>query len=202
MRLHGALLRPLGRLALTLLVGVVLCAPPSFGGGRDTEKVDEYHLKAAFLYNFALFTDWPKESFDDPKAPLVVAVVGKDPFGKHLTKTFDGKKAKGRPTEIRRFKSVDNIGHCHILYVPKDQASKIDTIRKKIGKQSVLIIGEKPGFALQGGAVNFYAKGSKIAFEINPKAAERARVTISSQLLKLARVVKEKDDKSAAGGDR
>ncbi len=178
-----------------LLLCLAFLGLSSFGGGGGKEQeVPEYHLKAAFLYNFAVFTDWPKDAFKDRRSPLIVAVVGKDPFGKHLENTFAKKQAKGRSIKIVRFKKVEDIDTCHILFVPAGEVSKIKEIRKKLGDKPVLIIGESKDFALKGGCANFYPKDKGIAFEVNPKAAERAKLTISSRLLKLARIVEEKDE--------
>ncbi len=193
---RGAFLR-----AVLLILGVSGLLSLEASSDPEPKPAPEFHLKAAFLYNFALFTDWPAESFEDKDSPLVVAVVGKDPFGDLLEATFREKRAKGRVIQVQRYASVKALGRCDVLFVPRSESERLGEIRRRLAGQHVLLVGESTGFALKGGIVNFYLKDKAVAFEINPKEAARAKLTISSRLLKLARIVEEKEEVEDPGAD-
>jgi hypothetical protein len=171
-------------LAIAALLGVALIC-------RADEPSREYKVKAAFIYNFARFIEWPPEVFADSEAPFVVAVVGKDPFDGALEQVASGKKIGARRVEIRHFDSIDDIGPCQILFVPiTDDDSEARTIRK-IENGHVLSIGEGEAFTANGGTLRFFSEDNKIRFEVNTDAADRASLRISSKLLNLARIFKK-----------
>ena len=154
------------------------------------EAAPEYELKAAFLYNFATYADWPADAFPDPRAPFRVGVCGKDPFGPLLEEAFLGKTVGGRPIVVKRSPEVADLGSCQLVFVPASER----TSRALLALEGTraLTVGEREGFAQEGGCVNFYLEGKRVRFEINPEAAKRAGLKISSKLLRLARIVKDK----------
>ena len=156
--------------------------------------VQEYAIKAAMTEKFVRYVGWPKERFDDARAPIVVGVYGKDPFGEALDKAFDGRESDGRPFKIRRVTQLGDCRACHVLYVPANEVARAPEIAKAVKGAGVLLIGESPGFALTGGIINFYLDDQKLRFEVNPEAAKRQKLTISSNLLKLARIVEEESE--------
>jgi hypothetical protein len=171
-------------LAIVALLGAaVIC--------RAGEPSREYKVKAAFIYNFARFIEWPPEVFPNSEAPFVVAVVGADPFDGALEQVVSGKKIGARRVEIRHFDSIDNIGPCQILFVPSTDDVSEARIIQKIGNDHVLSVGESETFAANGGTLRFFSEGNKIRFEVNTDAADRARLQISSKLLNLARIFKK-----------
>ncbi len=157
-------------------------------------QVSEHAAKAAMLLKFLSYVKWPESAFETPTSVLRIAVVGVDPFGRVLDETFKDKKIGAHPVEIVRFKSVSEIEDCHLLFAPDSESSRVERIVEKIRGKPVLLVGESKGFAAAGGCINFQVVDKKISFEINPDAAKRAELELSSQLLKLAKIVK--DDKS------
>ena len=144
----------------------------------------EYEVKAAFLYNFARFVEWPQS-----KDQLTFAVLGRDPFGSVLDDTVSGKTVLGRRIEVRRASRVEEARDAQIVFVCASERSTTPIILKALERPGLLTVGEVDGFAQSGGAINFTMQGRKVRFEINPTTAEQARLKMSSQLLKLATLV-------------
>lgn len=177
-------------LALCALFGAALA-----GGGGPTgsaDGVDEYALKAAFLSKFVKFVTWPGERLGDKDA-LVLGVFGQDPFGKRLEELFEKRKEDERRVVIKRLTRLEELASAHVLFVPEREITRLKEILAAVSEASVLVVGESTDFAARGGAINFYTEAEKIRFEINPEAAKRHRLKISSDLLRLARIVKEKE---------
>jgi hypothetical protein len=149
----------------------------------------EYEVKAAFLYNFARFVEWPPDTFHDPDAPFVIAVLGRDPFGSVLDETVAGKTVLGRRIEVRRASRPEEVGDAQIVFVSASERASLPSILKALDRPGRLIVGEMDGFAEHGGTINFTMQGRKVRFQINPTQAEQARLKMSSQLLKLATLV-------------
>jgi len=149
----------------------------------------EFEVKAAFLYNFARFVEWPAETGHDPGTPFVIAILGHDPFGAVLDYTVAGKTVGGRPIEVRRVARADEARDAQIVFVSPSERPNTATILKTLGRPGILTVGDTDGFASQGGAINFTVQARRVRFEINPTAAEQARLKMSSQLLKLATLV-------------
>jgi hypothetical protein len=147
----------------------------------------EYEVKAAFLYNFARFVEWPAEA--SRPEPFVIAVLGRDPFGSVLDETVAGKTVGGRPIQVRRATRVDEVRDAQIVFVSASEAPNVPTILKALEKPGVLTVGDLDGFAERGGAINFTVQSRRVRFEINPGSAEQAHLKMSSQLLKLATLV-------------
>jgi len=163
------------------------------GVGSSAQPADstEYEVKAAFLFKFTTYVKWPDRAFEKPVSPIVVAVVGPDPFGRALDDAFKEKAVGSRKVQVARFKTSAELGACHLLFVASQEAPKLSKILEQLATKPVLVVGESDGFATKGGCINFVLEDKKMRFEINPDAAKRAEVEISSQLLKLARIVKE-----------
>jgi YfiR/HmsC-like len=149
----------------------------------------EYEVKAAFLYNFTRFVEWPSEALRDPGASFVIAIVGRDPFGAVLDETVAGKTAGGRPIEVRRVPRVEEAREAQIVFVSSSERSNIAAILKELERPGILTVGDTDGFAMKGGAINFTMQARKVRFEINPVVTEQAGLKVSSQLLKLATLV-------------
>ncbi|MFQ5864231.1 MAG: YfiR family protein [bacterium] len=158
---------------------------------RKITQVTEYQIKAAFLFNFAKFVDWPDEVFADTTEPIIIGIIGRDPFGINLEQTINGKTVKGRKLVIKRFKRIRDLEFCHILYISTSQKKNMAKIIDKIRDLSVLTIGETRSFAYNGGIISFFNVDNKVRFEINKKAADQAGLRISSRLLKLAVIIEE-----------
>lgn len=148
----------------------------------------EYLIKAALLYNFAKFTDWPAHSFEGPDAPLLICVLGSDPFGPAL-KTIEGKVIKNRPVVTRVVSRVLDSRRCHVIFVSDSERSRLAEILELVGDDPILTIADMPDFAVSGGIINLKVVDNKSRFDINLAAAHRANLKLSSKLLILAQQV-------------
>ncbi len=153
------------------------------------QKYSEYDVKAAYVYNFAKFINWPPHYFEN-KDVLVIGIYKNQNFGEVLEKVLENKKIKTKFWEINFINSVEDFEPCDILFV--SNCSKEETIKllKKVNKKSTLTIGNNiQKFCQYGGIINFTPKGSKKRFEINNNAAQKHKIKISSKLLTLARII-------------
>jgi len=144
----------------------------------------EYEVKAAFLFNFTKFIEWPAGRLGKSET-IVIGIVGQDPFGRVIDDIVQGKSVDGHSISVRRLKWSDDLGNCHLLFVP---AGETDGGRlAKLTSRSVVVVGETPGFTRKGGVINFVIDGGRVRFEINGNAAKASGVVISSKLLGLAK---------------
>ena len=153
----------------------------------------EYPVKLAFLYNFTKFVEWPSGSYRSAESPLAICVVGADPFSPDLEGELRTRSVGGHPVEIKRSTPRDNLNACQIVFVPLTEETQATRIVMGLRGSSTLTIGEAEGFAMLGGIINLTVEGSKVRFEINLLAANRAGLKISSKLIGLATIVKEQD---------
>jgi len=167
--------------ALALTVGAGLAAQ----GGR----APEYQVKAVFLFNFAQFVDWPPEAVPDSKAPLVIGVLGDDPFGGILEQTVRGEHRGARPFEVRRFQRVDDIKTCDILFISRSEGDRVGEILASLKSRPILTVSDGEAFAERGGMIRFVTESNRIRLKINLQAAQAAHLTISSKLLRVAEIV-------------
>jgi hypothetical protein len=147
----------------------------------------EYQLKAAFLYNFAKFIEWPPGAFSSPQAPFVIGVIGTSPFDEHLERTVQNKRLNGHPFEIKQFKAITEVQGCHMLFICSSERRRLGDILKTVNNASILTVSELERFLPAGGMVQFVMEDKKVRFDINPEAAHRADLRISSKLMSVAR---------------
>ncbi len=157
--------------------------------GAQTGKASEAQVKAVFLFNFAQFVDWPPAAFPDTDTPLVIGILGADPFEGFLDQTVRGEQLRGRVFQVRRFRSVEEIKTCHILFISRPTGDRLDEITASLKNRPILTVGDDDGFAERGGMIRFVTDRSRIRLQINPQAAEAAHLTISSKLLRVAEVI-------------
>jgi hypothetical protein len=157
---------------------------------QDSQTLSEYVVKAGFLFNFAKYVDWPADSFEKADTPITIGIVGADPFGEDLEKILKNKTIKNRPFAIQRFREPAGIQRCHILFVPRSEKDHIPEILKRIDSWPVLTVGEEEGFSRSGGMTNILIEKEKPRLEVNPDAAEKAKIAIDSKLLKVATIVR------------
>jgi hypothetical protein len=172
-------------------VAILLCVFSIAGRVTQAEPQasTEYQIKAAFLYNFVKFVEWPAETLPGNRAPIVVAVLGKDPFGSALDDVILGKAVDGHPLQILRTNSIQDLRSCQIAFISPSEAKRLPEILAGLRGSSILTVGEADHFAQLGGMIQFTLEGNKVRFAINVDAAERARLKVSSKLLSLATVV-------------
>lgn len=150
----------------------------------------EYEVKAAFLYNFIAFTDWPATAFENPSSPIVIGVVGKDPFGSALDAMMKGERVKDRPLIVWRVTKPEDMKRCHILFIGDSESQQVGNIIGRLKTEPILTVSDIAGFAEAGGAVGFTTEGS-VKLTINPAALQAARLALSAKLLRLARLVNQ-----------
>ncbi|MDE2058646.1 MAG: YfiR family protein [candidate division NC10 bacterium] len=148
----------------------------------------EYQVKAAFLYQFSKFVEWPAQAFRTSQYTICIGVIDGGPMASAL-QSIEGKEAKGRRVVVKRFKGLEDLEFCHILYISSVMESHLAEILNQLKETSTLTVSDIDGFARRGGMINLIMVEGKIQFEINVEAAERAKLQISSHLLRLARIV-------------
>lgn len=173
---------------LLFLTFLFLMIQPTWG--TYAKESLEYRIKAAFLYNFTKFVKWPEKAFANAASPIKICILGDSPFGTSL-EAIENKTAGGRKFVIFEAKSVDDIDDCHVLFISNGSEKEFFNSIEHIQQKNILTVGDKQGLARKGSVINFIVVNNKVQFEINTKSAERANLKISSQLLKIARIVKD-----------
>jgi hypothetical protein len=153
----------------------------------------EYEVKAAFIYNFTRFVEWPTNSFESTNSPIVIGILGKDPFGKILENVIKDETVKNRKLELKRYSKIEDItSNCHILFISKSEESKLPQILKYLEGKDVLTVGDFEGFAVGGGIIRLLTYEDKVKLRINLATAKRTNMVISSQILRAAEIIDEK----------
>jgi len=155
-----------------------------------SNRFDEYTVKAAYLYNFAKFVEWPEGSFSSVDSPLTICVMGSDPFKANLD-TIAKNTVRGRKIAIKRLSGVEGVSQCQTVFVSREERGLVPSLIDAVRDRHILTIGEAGDFCRLGGIINLYTENDRVRFEINIDAAERAGLTISSELLKLAAIRRE-----------
>jgi hypothetical protein len=173
------------RITLLLLLTLAWASPAS------AQPSKEFQLKAVFLYKFALYTEWPTAAFASTNSPLVIGILGSDPFGDYLDQTVRGEVVGGRRLIVQRFGSVGEIRACHILYIGPSERTHLGPILAGLRGKPMLTVTDIEGGALQGVMVRFLTERARIRFRINLEAAKAANLSLSAKLLQVAEVVGE-----------
>jgi hypothetical protein len=171
--------------AKTFFVLVLLLWPTVVVRAQESPP-SESRLKAAFLWNFAKFVDWPTNAFASDTSPFVIGVLGESPIGADLEQTVKGKLINDHPIIVKTVRAATDAKGCHILFISNSEKSRLADIFKDLGNAPVLTVGEYDQFTQSGGMINFVRQGNKIRFQINDEAAKAADLKISSKLLSLA----------------
>jgi hypothetical protein len=169
-----------------------------FPCARAQAPPSEYQLKAAFLFNFAKFIDWPPGSFTGRQSPFAICVLGQDPFGRVLDDSLQGKMIGNQPLAIRRLKDKTEARRCQMVFVSSSESAHLAEILESLRGANVLLVGETSGFAAAGGTIEFTLEDNRVRFTINTDAADRAGLMFSSKLLALAKLVH--DEAHSKGG--
>jgi hypothetical protein len=154
----------------------------------QTQIAREYQVKAVFLFNFAQFVEWPASSFQETKT-IVIGVLGEDPFGPYLDEAVRGEEVNGHPLIVQRYRNVDEIKACHILFISTAEAQQLKQVFASLKSRSILTVSDADNFTKQGGMIRFITEDRKTRIRINLSATKDADLTISSKLLRLAEVV-------------
>lgn len=149
----------------------------------------EYKFKAVFLFHFAQFVDWPPGAFSSPQAPLVIGVLGDNPFGDFLDETVHGENVNGHPLVIERFRNPEDVKNCQMLFISASEQNQIGRVLAGLKGKTILTVSDIDNFPESGGIIGFVTVDDKIHFRINTDAAHDANLTFSSKLLRLAEIV-------------
>jgi hypothetical protein len=149
----------------------------------------EYQIKAVFLFNFLQFVEWPAEAFDDARAPIRIGVLGDDPFGPALNAAVRGETINGRELIVERSQRIEDLRGCQLVFISQSESHRLDNLLSLLGTQPVLTVSEANGFARRGGIIGFYSDGNKVRFEINADAGRQRGLKLSSELLRLGKIV-------------
>jgi hypothetical protein len=174
-------------LGVGILLWLGLCLFGQAFKSPGVPAADEYHVKAVFLYNFAKFVEWPADS---PAGPMCIGIIGDDPLGPELEQIVNGKTVNGRGFTVKRLKA-ETARTCQIVFVALSEKKRFKNILGLLKGAEVLTVGESLGFCESGGVINFEIVDSKVHFEVNLDAAERARLKLSSKLIGLAKIVRD-----------
>jgi YfiR/HmsC-like len=175
----------ISRLTIAVVLGALAIA------GEQAHAVDEYRVKAAFLFNFAKFVEWPPETFASADEPIGICVLGQNPFGSVLEETVRGKVVANRTLVIRQISNTQQGSKCHIVFVSASEGKRSLVFLEELKSKRVLTISETDGVNWDGGVIGLSLKDGRVRIEIDLAAAERAGLRISSKLLSLAEIKKQ-----------
>jgi hypothetical protein len=155
----------------------------------QSPRAPEYQVKAAFLYNFAKFVEWPSAAFAGSSTPFRICVLGRDPFGDTLTSIVQGRSISGHSIVRAQVQSPAEARSCHVLFISRSDPETLKPALDHLRGLPILTVGESADFLPLGGMINFVLDQDRVRFEINLAAAEQHRLKLSSKLLAVARVV-------------
>lgn len=173
-------------IAITI-VGMLGAVPYSQAQGS---KPTDYDVKAAYLFNFGRFVEWPATSTAAKNDAFMVCVLGQDPFGAALDATLAGESIGGKKVAAKRISTPEESTDCQILFLSSAEDTQLRKIVEVLNKQPVLTVSDMPQFSQRGGMIQFVLEGKKVRFEVNLDAARHAGLTLSSELLKVATIVR------------
>lgn len=166
--------RGIRRALVFVVVGFGICRAQGF---------NEYQMKAAFLYSFAKFVEWPPQAFSSPSSAIRICVLGDDPFGKVLDETVRGKKVGRRPLPVYRMTDFPDGHECKILFIAASERGRMSALLASVGTRGLLTVGDTAEFAAQGGVIGLRLDGERIRLLVNLSSAEKAQLRGSSRLL-------------------
>jgi YfiR/HmsC-like len=176
------------RASLWLLIAglALLSSRPT---AAQTVRASAADVQAVFLFNFAQFVEWPPQAFADLQSPLVIGILGKDPFGSTLEKTVSGESIRGRSFRVDHYRRVDEVKDCQILFISRSESKRLESILAELKDRPILTVTNSDDADRIGGIIRFVLDESKIRLSIDLEAAQAARLTFSSKLLRSAAIV-------------
>jgi hypothetical protein len=188
-RRNAGCLRGRSPISRAAAFALVLALANYLAGGTPDQQIDEYQVKAAFIYNFAKFIQWPSHTFENANEPIGICILGHDPFGHSLEDTVDGRSIEGHALVVRHIAGIKQVTGCQILFIGSAENRHPLPTLAEIRTPGILTIGESDASGAIGVIINFRLDGDKVRFDINLEAAGRENLKISSRLLSLAHIV-------------
>jgi hypothetical protein len=182
---------------LTAMAIRLVLAGPLSAQGQQHSKPTDYEVKAAYLYNFSRFVEWPANAKQAQDSSFNICVLGQDPFGPALNATLADESIAGKSVVAKQIPTPQDAVNCRVLFISSSEDSRLKQILTTVSDTSVLTVSDLPQFTRRGGMIQFIVEGSRVRFEVNLATAERAGLTLSSELLKVATAVR----RSAQLGD-
>lgn len=176
------------RIAALLLIAA-LSLRASSAPASASVAAGEYQIKAAYLHHFAQFVEWP-QSVLAPGAPIVIGLIGDDPFGRAIDDVIAGRRANGHPIVIRRLRWNDSVGGCQMIFISSSELQHLGAVLDSVRGMAVLTVADIDRFASRGGMIELVTLENRVRFDINADAAAEAHLRISSKLLQVARVLR------------
>lgn len=167
-------------LMLVLLAGTAVAQVPA-----SREK----QVQAVFLFNFAQFVEWPATAFSAADSPLIIGILGEDPYGLLLDEVVKGERINDRPLEVRRYRRPEEVGECHILFVSRSEQGRLERLVSDLKGRSILTVSDSEGSAQRGVMIRYVTERGRIRLRINLDAARDAGLILSSKLLRAAEIV-------------
>jgi hypothetical protein len=152
----------------------------------------EQDVKASFIYTVAKFVDWPESAFEAPEAPMVFAVLGDELIADALERVVEGKRVNGHPVTVRRATTLDDLAGCHVLFLGRSEGPRLRDILGRLRGLYVLTVSESERFVRDGGVLGLLLDQNMVRFEVNVDAASRSKLSISSKILRLGKVVRDR----------
>jgi hypothetical protein len=191
---------------LLVLVVLLLLLIPQVATSQDEDRTSaaeytpdnpapEYDVKAGMLLNFTRYVKWPNGTFAGPDSPVVIGILGSDPFGDIIDETVEGRTSDGRPVKISRFRSANDVKDCHLLFISYAERRRQRSYLSKLAGQPVLTVGESEGFLEAGGGINLLIVKDRVKFEVNRRDTLKVGIRVSSRILALAvRIIQPEDE--------
>lgn len=178
------------RIAFPMMLCIALGVSPR----ALASPTPEYQVKAAFLFNFSQFVSWPPRAFGSARAPIVIAVLGQDPFGPDLDAMVNGEHVDGRPLLVRRYRDLSEVDGCHILFIDRSESAQLPEIVRALRGRAILTVSDIEGSAESGVMIDLVTQNHHVRMHVNLAAARASGLTVSSQLLRLAQIIGPKSD--------
>jgi hypothetical protein len=178
-----------GRMTALWLMLLMLLAGGVMNLSAQIVASKEYQIKAAFLLNFIQFVEWPPKVFTNADEPFRIGVLGENPFGTALEETVQGEAINSHKIIVQHAQRFKDLKDCQMIFISESEKRRVGEILAGLDSEAILTVSEIGGFAQSGGIINFYLEGSKVRFEVNPAAARRVGLNVSSQLLSLGKIV-------------
>ena len=183
-RIMIRLRRSLALFAVSTLLGVLM----SSAIAAQTGSAQEYQVKAVFLYNFTQFVGWPTTTSAEAQTPIIIGILGDDPFGSYLDDTVRGEKVGDRPLIVRRYRHLEDVDDCQILFISRSEAVHFEQIAARLKDRSILTVSDADPSGKRGGIVRFVTEKDRVKLHISVSSAKDAGLTISSKLLRVAEI--------------